>query len=151
VDLDFSGSRGQLWKEHIIEGFFHPFGLGPSYVRVLREELTDRFALTRAFRIGGGAHNTWLQILLSAGIGGLTLFGLATYRVAKGLLVFIASDHTVFGLWAAGSFAGTLTSSFFIDSLELRWFWILLAFVIVVCENKKLVSTPEVVRDNNAQ
>ncbi len=137
VDTDFGASRGQLWSEHAREGVYNPFGLGPSYANVLREQTTRRFLETRAYMINGGTHNTLLQVLVSAGIGGFILFVLAIAHMMKNLFVLLRSDRTITTLCVASGFAGALVSATFLDSLELRWFWVTLALVVVICENRK--------------
>ena len=135
INFDFYASRGQIWLEHLREAFFYPMGLGPSYSTVLQDVKTDRFAGTRSFSIGAGAHNTWLQILLSAGIGGVVLSVFAIRKMAKDILVLIRSDYAVTSLWVASGFVGILVDSFFFDSLELRWFWVILGIIVVACGN----------------
>jgi len=140
VDLKFGAGRGELWKDYAVEAVFHPMGLGPSYASVLRDLGTDRFVQTRAFKILGGTHNLWLQVLLSAGIGGLAIFAFAIGKLAKGVLNLVRSDRAVTTLWVAGGFAGILVDSFFFDSLELRWFWVILGIVVVACGNHAAAS-----------
>ncbi|RJQ29498.1 hypothetical protein C4571_01480 [Candidatus Parcubacteria bacterium] len=134
-ELGFYDGRGQIWIEHAKEAALNPLGLGPAYADVLSSEKPAGFSETLSYARSANAHNLWLQVLLSAGVGGLAVFLFMTVDILRKLFVLVKSNYATITLWLAGGVVGILINLFFIDGLELRWLWVLFALVVLVHEN----------------
>lgn len=114
--------------------FLHnPFGAGLTYPSLFVEKNNLGQSVN--------SHNLWLQVALSGGIGALILFVVVIWEIVKQLycLLRIKIDVTTLGL--LGVLVGTLIDASFIDMLDYRWFWVILALVVVEYQNRMNIST----------
>ena len=130
VDVGFKESRGEFWVRYFKKALLNPLGVGLGYESILGDKnITNQNV---------NAHNVWLQVALSAGIGGIIIFIMMLYKVGLDLgeLIKKRSDPITYAL--GGAFIGTLFNSTFIDILDFRWFWIILGIIIVAHKNEKI-------------
>ncbi len=130
VDLGFREDRGAIWMKYGWRFLENPLGVGPLYASILPEHNISKQ--------GVNAHNLWLQVALSGGIGALIVFGYIIFEIGRRLWRLVwryADDVLVLGL--AGAFVGMLVNAIFMDTLDIRWFWIILGIITVIWENKK--------------
>jgi hypothetical protein len=128
VDIGFSGDRGEFWLKYSIRALSNPLGVGPQYIASFNEKNGSGQSVN--------AHSLWLQIALSAGLGGLAVFLIMLYGIGIKLIELVKNKNDVITYALAGAFVGILVNSTFIDALSFRWLWIILALAVVEYQNR---------------
>ena len=112
----FDLSRGSLWKDALGKAAISPLGLGPAYHN------------WNSVGNIGRPHNTFLEVVLTAGWGGLMAFLAFLYFVARGTVRLLRRpDFT--GVALAIGFIYLLLSGMFLDMFTLRWLWLIMGMI----------------------
>jgi len=123
--LQHGQDRKNLWFQSLGYSTENPLGFGPGYHRLVN--------LKTGNEGHRAVHGVIFEIILTAGVIGLILFGIGGYFLIKDWLMIKKPDYVWIGTYAA--LIGVLASSLFLDSLNLRWLWTLGAMLTAL--NKK--------------
>jgi len=134
--IEFVDGRGKIWAEYATAVLHNPLGVGPDYPTVFRDNPPSYLNGAVSIRRQAGAHSLWLQVALAGGIGGLLYFLLAVARVGKQAYTLSSKAKDHFALWLWGVFVGTAVMVSFVDALEFRWAWVVMALIVTAYENQ---------------
>lgn len=127
VDFHFVIDRLSIWQSYFRKVMQNPFGVGPAYQTVYPE-----------FNYSGTevqAHDLFLEVALLAGWGGFAAFIFFLYKTAKALYAMLKRRSNFLVSTVFGAVLSTIALGVFTDSLDFRWFWIILALVPVMYQN----------------
>lgn len=128
-DVGFQVDRGAVWKIYAENFLQNPFGVGPAYASI--------FGVKNFSAQGVNAHDLWLQVAVSGGIGALTLLIILFLMLGRELVALVRKRRDQFTVGLFGAFCGVLVAVTFIDSLELRWLWALVGLMVIWAYNEK--------------
>jgi hypothetical protein len=136
-DVGFRADRGLGWRIYSVNFLKNPLGVGPAYSAV--------FGVKNSYAQHVNAHDLWLQIAVSGGIGALALLIFLLYKLGGELSTMVRRRRDQFTVGLAGAFCGALIEATFIDSLEIRWLWVLLGLAFIWTYNEKHESRLRIV------
>jgi len=113
----FNYSRGSLWVDGVSMIAVSPLGFGPAY--------------HNWNPVGniGRPHNTFLEVALTSGFGGLFAWGSILYMLFFSLSKIIKRKDFI-GTALTISFIYLLLNGLFLDMLTLRWFWLIAGMIV---------------------
>lgn len=121
-DIEFNQSffnriRGRLWGAGVVMLARAPLGFGFSFYR---------WNLVAGV---GAPHNTWLEVGLTSGWGGLavfiTLIGIIFVKVSR-----LFKDSNWMGISVGFAVIYILLNASFLDMFTLRWLWLIIGMVV---------------------
>ena len=133
VSIDFSGDRRVFWAKYFKRALLNPLGVGPEYTAAFSEKNGTGYIVN--------AHSLWLQVALSAGIGGIIVFLGILYRIGMYVIELVKKKDNFITYTLAGAFIGLMANSTFFDALSFRWFWIILGIIAAFQQNEKTNSS----------
>ena len=119
----------------------HPFGFGPAYYRWQPVAYAGDGAKL-------GPHNLFLEAGLTGGYLGLIALLGFLWSIARRLAGFSSGENWVGGA-LIGCFVALLAVSFSLDTLTLRWLWLIMGLVVARSLDSDLtIASSEGLRDN---
>ena len=149
ISIDASASpRIISWQNSLyIAGQNQPFGVGLNAYRYAQDRY-NILSLEESGNAGAGADSSWLFILATTGILGLTAFvamyASFTWFSLKGILWGPSDTVKAISLATLAMLGGLAASSMFNNALFYTWilelFWVLTAIMMAVAQKPKVVA-----------
>lgn len=118
--IGFGQHRGLIWRVAVRRFLGHPLGYGPAFYTFAPLEVVNGLPQS--------SHNLYLEAGLTAGYIGFIAWLMFIYYIAK--VALRGMRRSYIGTILAVSFFYLLINSFFLNTLTLRWLWVVMAFIL---------------------
>lgn len=126
ISLTNGQDRWSIWKQSLIDFSKNPLGYGPSYNSIINLNNNGPH---------GASHNIILESMLIGGVPLIFLYLLLILNNKNDYIKFYKKNN----YFLVSIILGILASSFFIDSFESRWIWIIIAIIIITQKSKAIL------------